>query len=177
MTAFARLAPPLRRLFTRIDEAEASDTTLRIAHAYWSMKRNAHVLPRLNEINLQELIACKSRLFLFEKRDEGEDWTLRFAGDRIRDEFTSRDGWPRLSSLANRRHAARLRRLFQSIEDRAMAVTATFSDHGRIVELFAAPLATHNQKVGAIFGGMALTATACPLTSPDPWRRQHRGAA
>ena len=56
MAGFARLAPPLRRLFIRFDEAEAADATLRIAHGYWNMKRDAHVLPRLTDISLDELI-------------------------------------------------------------------------------------------------------------------------
>ena len=177
MTTFARLAPPLRRLFIRFDEAEASDATLRIAHGYWTMKRDAHLLPRLSDINLLELIAYKSHLFLFEKHDGDEDWTLRFAGDHVRDELASRDGWPRLSSLADRRLAVRLRRLFRAIEDRAMAVSATFTSHGRTIEIFAAPLATTNHKAGAIFGGLAVTATTARPHAPVVRHRQHRGAA
>ncbi len=154
MATFARLAPPLRRLFIRFDEAEAADATLRTAHGYWNMKRDAHVLPRLADISLDELIAYKARLFLFEKHAD-DDWSLRFAGDRVRDGFVSRNGWPRLSSLTDRRMAVRLRRLFRYVEDRAMPVSATFTTHGRSVEIFAAPLATTRHKVGAILGGLA----------------------
>ena len=175
LTAFARLAPPLRRLFIRFDEAEAANDTLRTAHGYWNMKRNAHLLPALSDIRLDELVPYKSRLFLFEKHDDG-DWALRFAGDRVRDELRLRNGEPRLSALADRRLAARLRRLFRYIEDRAMAVSATFTAHGRTVEILAAPLGTNNQEVGAIFGGLAEIATARPLASPAK-QRQHKGAA
>ncbi len=168
MAGFARLAPPLRRLFIRFDEAEAADATLRIAHGYWNMKRDAHVLPRLTDISLDELIAYKSCLFLFEKH-EGGDWSLRFTGDRVRDEFVSRNGWPRLSSLVNRRLAVRLRRLFRHVEERTMPVSATFTARGRSVEIFVAPLSTARREVGAILGGLAGTGPArSPLSADRP---------
>lgn len=169
MATFARLAPQLRRLFIRFDEAEATDATLGTAHAYWNMKRGDHILPRLTDISLDELIAYKARLFLFEKHDDG-DWSLRFAGDRVRDEFVARDGWPRLSSLADRRLAVRLRRLFRYVAKRAMAVSATFVTHGHTAEILAMPLATANHRVGAIFGGLAGTVAAHPQSASTPHR-------
>lgn len=153
MTTLSLLPRPLRRLFSRIDAGGTRNPTLELALDHWRIKRGDKLWPRQSDIDAAQLGALSSHLFVFQRGAEGE-WTLKFAGDSARGILGVSAQRPGLSTLGNRRIAARLRLIFEWVGDTGEAVSASFISPERSGEILAAPLSTDGTKVEAIFGGI-----------------------
>lgn len=152
MTTLALLPGPLKRLFTKIDAAGTRERSLELALDHWRVKRCDRLWPKLTDIDAAQLGPFASHLFVFERR--GADWSLRFAGDAARTDLGAPAEEAALSTLADHRVAARLRRLFEWVEETGEAISASFVSPRQDAELLAAPLSGDGDKVEAIFGGI-----------------------
>lgn len=155
MTTLSLLPGPLKRLFAKIDAAATSDRSLELALDHWRIKRGDRLLPSPSDMDMQQLRPVASRLFLFERCGD-DDWTLRFAGEEVQSLLAPQSADAKLSALGNRRLAVRLRHLFQLVAQTAEIISATYIAHDQSGEILVAPLSTDGNKVGAVFGGIAL---------------------
>ena len=153
MTTLALLPGPLKRLFTRIDAAGTTEHSLEMALDHWRIRRGDRLLPSRSDIDVAQLGPFASHVFVFERCGKA-DWSLRFAGDMARKMLSPPVGEPSLSTLGNRRIAARLRLLFGWVEETGEAVSASFISPDQSGEILAAPLSSDGNKVGAVFGGI-----------------------
>jgi len=153
VTTLALLPEPLKRLFARIDAAGATERSLKMVLDHWRTKRGKRVFPGLSEIDVAQLGPLASHVFLFE-RCAKNDWSLKFAGDTAKQILNPPAHDPALSTLENHRIAARLRLLFEWVEQTAEAVSASFISHEQSGEILAAPLGADGKRVDAIFGGI-----------------------
>ena len=153
MTTLALLPASLKRLFARIDAAGTSEHSLELALDHWRIRRGERLFPSISDIDVEQLGPLASHLFVFERRSK-VDWSLRFAGDAARKILSPPVGEASLSTLKNRRIAARLRLLFGWVEETGEAVSASFISADQSGEILAAPLSSDGNKVEAIFGGI-----------------------
>jgi hypothetical protein len=153
VTTLSLLPSPLKRFFAKIDAAATSDRSLELALDHWRIKRGDRLLPKLSDIDMQQLAALASKLFLFEHCDE-DDWALRFAGKDAEDLVQPGPAGAKLSTLSNRRLAVRLRHLFQLVAQTAEIISASYIAHDQSGEILVAPLSTDGTEVGAVFGGI-----------------------
>jgi hypothetical protein len=120
---------------------------------HWRIKRGNRLYPSVADIDVAELGLFSSHVFMFERRGKS-DWRLRFAGDAAKLMLKSKGGEAMLSTLANRRIAARLRLLFDWAKETGEAVSASFISPDQSGEILVAPLSTDDNEVGAIFGSV-----------------------
>jgi hypothetical protein len=153
VTTLSLLPGPLRRLFSRIDAAGTRDRTLELALDHWRVKRGDRLWPRLSEIGVTELGPLASHVFVFQRGGKA-DWSLQFAGHSAKTILGVPTQSPALSTLENRRVAARLRLVFDWVGNTGEAVSASFISPDQAGEILAAPLGTDGKKVDAIFGGI-----------------------
>ena len=153
MTTLALLPGPLKRLFSRIDAAGTRDHALELALDHWRVKRGDRLWPRLSDMDMVQLGPLASHVFIFQRGGKA-DWSLQFAGDSAKKIFGPPTHKPALSTLENRRVAARLRLIFDWVGDTGEAVSASFVSPHQSGEILAAPLGSDGKKVDAIFGGI-----------------------
>jgi hypothetical protein len=153
MTTLSLLPGPLKRLFSRIDAAGTRDCTLELALDHWRVKRGDRLWPRLSDMGVAELGPLASHMFVFQRTDKA-DWSLQFSGDSAKAILGVPTQKPALSTLENRRVAARLTLIFDWVGDTGEAVSASFISPDQSGEILAAPLGTDGKKVDAIFGGI-----------------------
>jgi hypothetical protein len=151
MTTLALLPERLKRLFSRFDAAGAHERSLELALDHWQVKRGDRLWPKLTDIDAAELGPLASHLFIFER--SGNDWRLRFAGDAARRDLGAPVEEATLSGLADHRAAARLRRLFEWVEETGELISASFVSPHLDGEFLVAPLRSDGDKVEAVFGG------------------------
>lgn len=152
MTTLALLPERLKRLFSRFDAAGAREHSLELALDHWQVKRGDRLWPKVTELEPAQLGPLAPHLFIFER--SGDDWRLRFAGDVARTDLGAPAGDATLSSLADHRAAARLRRLFEWVEQTGELVSASFVSPHQDGEFLVAPLSDGGEKVEAVFGGV-----------------------
>lgn len=152
MTTLALLPERLKRLFSRFDAAGAQAHSLELALDHWQVKRGDRLWPKPADIDAAHLGPLAQHLFIFER--SGDDWRLRFVGDAARTALGAPAEDATLSSLADHRAAARLRRLFEWVEQTGELVSASFVSPHQDGELLVAPLSIDGKEVDAIFGGM-----------------------
>ncbi len=152
MTTLSLLPERLKRLFSRFDAAGAHERSLELALYHWQIKRGDQLWPKLTDIDAAQLGPLASHLFIFERG--GDDWRLRFAGDAARTDLGVPAEEATLSSLADHGAAARLRQLFEWVEQTGELVSASFVSPHQDGELLVAPLSSDGNKVEAIFGGI-----------------------
>jgi hypothetical protein len=104
-------------------------------------------------MDVPQLGPLASHVFIFKRRAKA-DWSLQFAGDSAKKILGVPGHEPALSTLENRRVAARLRLLFEWVADTGEAVSASFISPDQSGEILAAPLSTGGNKADAIFGGI-----------------------
>jgi hypothetical protein len=153
VTTLALLPGPLKRLFSRIDAAGTRDHTLELALDHWRVKRGDRLWPRLSDMDAAKLGQLASHVFIF-KRGAKAEWSLHFAGDSAKKILGVPAQAASLSTLENRRVAARLRLIFEWVGETGEAVSASFISPDQSGEILAAPLGTDGKKVDAIFGGI-----------------------
>jgi hypothetical protein len=153
VTTLSLLPGPLKRLFSRVDAAGTRDRTLALALDHWRVKRGDRLWPRLSDMGVGELGPTASHVFIFQRGGK-VDWSLQFAGDSAKAILGVPTQKPALSTLENRRVAARLRLIFDWVGDTGEAVSASFISPDQSGEILAAPLGTDGKKVDAIFGGI-----------------------
>ncbi len=153
MTTLALLPGPLKRLFSRIDAAGTTERSLEMALDHWRIKRGDRLFPSLSDIDVAQLGAFAAHVFVFERSGKA-DWSLRFAGEAAKPMLRPQSGEATLSTLVNRRIAARLRLLFGWAEETGEAISASFISPDQSGEILAAPLSTDVNKVQGIFGGI-----------------------
>lgn len=155
MTTLATVDPPLRRLFARLDFApRPSQKSLSDLLAMWEELRGASVAPDFTRAEN----AAPFSAFVFERDEDGRDFLLRRASLGLERLTGFADPGGRLSASPDLRHAARLRRLFQTVVTAGEPVLAEFSAEGPedaslVVDLLAAPLADSNGRIAGILGG------------------------
>ena len=154
MTTLSLLPGPLKRLFSRIDAAGTRDQTLELALDHWRVKRGDRLWPRPSDMAVPELGPLASHTFIFQR--DGDDWTLQFAGESATRILKPPAHKPAVSTLENRRVAARLRLIFEWVGETGEAVSASFLSPEQSGEILAAPLGADSDKVDAIFGGIVL---------------------
>jgi hypothetical protein len=106
-------------------------------------------------MDVAKLGPLASHVFIF-KRGAKAEWSLQFAGDAAKAILGVPAQAASLSTLENRRVAARLRLIFEWVGETGEAVSASFIAPDQSGEILAAPLGTDGKKVEAIFGGMVL---------------------
>jgi hypothetical protein len=153
MTTLSLLPGPLKRLFSRIDAAGTTERPLEMALDHWRIKRGDRLYPSLSDIDVGELGAFATHVFVFERKGK-TDWSLRFAGEAAKPMLRAEGGEATLSTLANRRIAARLRLLFGWTVETGEAISAGFTSPEQSGEILVAPLSTDGKEVRAIFGGL-----------------------
>jgi ribose-phosphate pyrophosphokinase len=153
VTTLALLPASLKRLFARIDAAGTSEPSLQTALDHWRIRRGERLWPSPSDIEVGQLGPLSSHLFIFERRGEA-DWNLRFVGDAAKSLLGPPSREPALSTLENRRLAARLRLLFGWVEETGEAVSATFISPDQSGEILVAPLSGDGKEVEAVFGGI-----------------------
>jgi hypothetical protein len=153
VTALSLLPEPLKRLFSRIDAAGTRDRSLELALDHWRVKRGDQLWPRPSDMDVGQLGELTSHVFVFQQGGKA-DWDLQFAGDSAKRILGPPPHKPALSTLKNRRVAARLRLIFDWVADTGEAVSASFISPDQSGEILAAPLGTDGKKVDAIFGGI-----------------------
>jgi hypothetical protein len=151
MTTLALLPERLKRLFSRFDSAGAHERSLKLALDHWEVKRGDRLWPRLADVSPAQLGALAPHLFMFER--SGDDWRLRFVGDAAKTDLGAATDDTTLSSVADHRAAARLRRLFEWVEQTGELVSASFVSPHQDGEFLVAPLSDGGDKVEAVFGG------------------------
>jgi hypothetical protein len=104
-------------------------------------------------MDVPQLGPLASHIFIFQRLAKA-DWSLQFAGDSAKKILGVPGHEPALSTLENRRIAARLRLLFEWVADTGEAVSASFISPDQSGEILAAPLSTGGNKADAIFGGI-----------------------
>lgn len=153
MTTLSLLPGPLKRLFSRFDAGGTSEHSLEMALDHWRIKRGNRLYPSVADIDVVQLGTFAPHVFVFERSGKA-DWRLRFAGEAAKPMLRPQSGEATLSTLANRRIAARLRLLFGWAEETGEAVSASFISPDQSGEILVAPLSTDGNKVGAIFGSI-----------------------
>lgn len=153
VTTLALLPGRLKRLFSRIDAAGTRDRTLELVLDHWRVKRGARLWPKQSDMDVAQLGELKSHVFIFQ-RGAKADWSLQLAGDSAKRILGVPAQQPTLSTLENRRIAARLRLIFDWVGETGEAVSASFISPDQSGEILAAPLGTDDKKVEAIFGGV-----------------------
>ncbi len=153
MTTLSLLPGPLKRLFAKIDAAATSDHSLELALDHWRTKRGDRLLPSLSDMDMKQLGPLASHLFIFERCSKA-DWKVRFAGDAAKQLLGARASESTLSELENRRLAARLRLLFEWVEETGEAVSATFISPDQSGEILVAPLSGDGKTIEAVYGGV-----------------------
>jgi hypothetical protein len=153
VTTLSLLPGPLKRLFSRFDAGGTSERSLEMALDHWRIKRGNRLYPTVADIDVDELGVFSSHVFMFERSGKS-DWRLRFAGDAAKPMLQPKGGEPTLSTLANRRIAARLRLLFDWAKETGEAVSASFISPDQSGEILVAPLSTDGNEVRAIFGSI-----------------------
>ncbi len=155
MTTLAVVAPPLRRLFSRLDFAPRPlQKSLSDLLAIWEELRGASVAPDLTRAEQ----SAPANAFVFEGDEDGRDFLLRRASLGLERLTGLGLAGERLSASPDLRHAARLRRLFQTVVTAGEPVLAEFSAEGLddaslVVDLLAAPLADSKGRTIGILGG------------------------
>ncbi|HLC09455.1 MAG TPA: PAS domain-containing protein [Methyloceanibacter sp.] len=153
MTTLALLPGPLKRLFSRFDAAGTRDHALELALDHWRVRRGDRLLPRMSDMDVAQLGPLASHVFVFQ-RGAKADWSLQLVGDSAKRILGPPAHEPALSTLENRRVAARLRLIFEWVSNTGEAVSASFISPDQSGEILAAPLGTDGKKVDAIFGGI-----------------------
>ena len=158
MTTLAVVDPPLRRLFSRLDFAPRPlQKGLSDLLAIWEELRGASVAPELARAENRRLPTPSSS----NATRTGGIFFLRRASLGL-ERLTGLDlAGGRLSASPDLRHAARLRRLFQTVVTAGEPVLAEFSAEGLddaslVVDLLAAPLADSKGRTIGILGGCEL---------------------
>jgi hypothetical protein len=152
MTTLALLPERLKRLFSRFDAAGAHEHSLELALDHWQVKRGSRLWPKVTDLDPAQLGPLAPHLFIFER--SGDDWRLRFAGEAARTNLGVPAEEATLSRLADHRAAARLRRLFEWVEQTGELVSANFVSPHQDGEFLVAPLSESGDKVEAVFGGI-----------------------
>ena len=111
MTTLSLLPGPLKRLFSRFDAGGTTERSLEMALDHWRIKRGNRLYPSVADIDVAQLGTFAPHVFVFERSGKA-DWSLRFAGEAAKTMLRPQSGEATLSTLANRRIAARLRLLF-----------------------------------------------------------------
>lgn len=144
-------AAHLARLFSRLHAADASDPLLRLAFEFWRAKRGSRLMPTASDVSPgpDSIVA---HVFAFKRRMNGK----RPARAQRPPFFW--DWAPGAKSYRNcSRHAARLRRLFETVAETAEPLAAAFElrvKQGRRqwIEVLAAPLSSKGHDVDGIYG-------------------------
>ena len=158
MTSFQALAPPLARLFIRIDSAGATDPGLKLALDYWRARRNARTLPSKRDLLILPEEIAEIAFVALPLPSRKNDWRLTRMGTKAFEVLKPSEPMGLLSKLGNRPAAVRLRRLLRLVSDTGEPVAALFdlaNGTGKFeVEILAAPLASDHQ-IEAIFCSIA----------------------
>lgn len=152
MTTMALTEPPLKRLFERLDFAPQPTTLeLDIVHQRWEAARAGAIAPRRQAIVFSE--QDRGALdTLFVHRFEGDAAVLTEGETAAKTLLGACRVGDRLSEAANRRGAARLRRLLKEARRSGQAVLAQYTsiEHGRdraVVELLVTPLSEDGRTI------------------------------
>ncbi|WP_114520774.1 hypothetical protein [Altererythrobacter sp. ZODW24] len=159
MTELARTPANLRRLFKRVDLAPIpTDEVLGRSLEMWRSQRGDKLAPHENDILLNLTSELRSHSMIAEALpEEGRDFALGAIGSKA--EAMLGGSETRLTRIAERRIAARLRHLFYLAITRGEAVDVQFFDRGKSYEAFAAPVASDS----------GVPALLCTFRS-DEWR-------
>jgi ribose-phosphate pyrophosphokinase len=157
MTEMALTAPPLRRLFDRLDyAARPQQSSLKEALAFWRGQRGSALAPCFETGSASQLPAG---VFLCRMVEGGRDLIMERNSPETR-QLLGASG-ERIGSARNRRHAVRLRRLFQAVIQAGEPVAAEFSadDAKRrvIVDIVAAPIMGAEGKIDGVLGAISLS--------------------
>jgi ribose-phosphate pyrophosphokinase len=172
MTELARTPPALRRLFDIVDMAphpheDAVAQSLRL----WKEKSGNRLAPDLADLAVDETAKVREHSLVAEPLAGESDFFVSSIGDAIRGTLRLRPEQFRLSEMANRHMAVRLRRLFRMILDLGEPVVVRFvdyEDHPALAnfEVFAAPV-----MLGSVRNG--LFCTIAWRSVPGPLRFRH----
>ncbi len=158
MTTLATVDPPLRRLFARLDFAPRPlQQSLSDLLAIWEDLRGASVAPAMRRAEE----AAPANAFVFERDEAGRDFVLRRLSLGLEHLTGLSEAGAPLSASPDLRHAARLRRLFETVVATGEPVLAEFSAEGPgdeelVVDLLAAPLAEPGGRIAGVLGGCEL---------------------
>lgn len=156
MTEFQATSAPLKRLFYEVDlaarpQSEAAKKMLEL----WRERRADRLAPDQSVLATELQAPVANHVFFARPVETSRVFLISASGDRARDLLGSCEGEIRLDAVANRRIAARARRLFQVVLRRSEPVSVRFRLHPpgqpeSDVELAAAPIAMSDGTIGLV---------------------------
>lgn len=171
MTTFQETAPPLRRLFERLDWApQPRRAPLADILATWREARAGRLHPTLAEFTGDRL---PPGAFVFRRDAAADDYALVAGADALSPLSEGSHAGDPLSGLDDRRIAVRLRRLFDAVREAGEPVLGAFARerHGEEIgraEILALPLAGDDPHAVA---GVLAAVDARPVAALHPAHR------
>ncbi|QXX73331.1 ribose-phosphate pyrophosphokinase [Methylovirgula sp. HY1] len=163
MTTLALTDPPLKRLFERLDYApRPRDVALAALLAHWRVLRNGYIAPTEAALARDKLGLAARQAFRFRSGAAARSYILAEGATALMPLLGRCEIGKPLTAVENLRAAARLRRLFDTVQKAGEPVLAEFTlYHGensaKHVEILAAPLAAGDEpSATSIFGGIAI---------------------
>jgi ribose-phosphate pyrophosphokinase len=158
MTTLSYLSPSMRRLFTRVDAADATAQELKLAFHFWRDRRDGRLMPSKTDfVRLPD--SFSKDCFIAEPiSHKPRDWNLNRIGSSARSSLEGEVLQVDLSKLKDPRVAVRLRRLFEMVTETGEPLSAVFGlrnkNNAREIEIFAAPVSNNDPSVIQIFGAI-----------------------
>ena len=162
MTMMAETNPALLRLFERVDSApKPSNEGLAALLEDWQQKRANVTIPLMPAFADEQQEHRSQSYSLFEiVADDARDYSLRHSNDALNAFLGARQADHRLKRVPERRAAARLRRLLDTVRASGEPLLALFEFEGpfkrrSLVEVLVAPLSKDGRTVAGFVCGLA----------------------
>ncbi len=178
MTTMALTAAPLKRLFGRLDFSPTPlQPVLKAVLEEWKVAGRRRIAPSWPAVRFPAASGAAKDVFVFRRVQGERDYALVSGSEAGGALLGSRDIDSRLTTAKNRRHAVRLRRLFDEVRrlGQPMLAEFTFIESGRdraMIEILAAPLSDDGATIDSV-----LCAVSTSPFARGAFAHSHRVAA
>lgn len=178
MTTMALTAAPLKRLFARLDFSPAPlQPVLKAVLEQWRLAGRGKIAPSWPAVRFPAPSVAAKDVFVFQRMEGERDYALVDGAEAGGTLLGPCDIDSRLTNAKNRRHAVRLRRLFDEVRRVGQPVLAQFTliQDGRdqaMIEILAAPLSDDGTVIDSI-----LCAASATRFAMGAFAHSHRVAA
>jgi ribose-phosphate pyrophosphokinase len=163
MTTMALTAPPLKRLFERLDFSPTpTQKVLKVVMEQWKLAGRGVVAPLRSAVSFPEGSEAAKRIFVYRVVEGERDYILVEGAKASATLLGPCEGGSRLRAAKNRRQAVRLRRLFDEARRCGQPVLAqcTLVEEGRdraAIEILAAPLSENGTAIDSILCAVSIS--------------------
>jgi ribose-phosphate pyrophosphokinase len=163
MTTMALTAPPLKRLFERLDFSPTpTQKVLKAVLEQWKVAGRGTVAPSRSAVSFPEASEAAKRIFVYRVVEGERDYILVDGAKASATLLGPCEGKSRLRAAKNRRHAVRLRRLFDEARRCGQPVLAQYTlvEEGRdraLIEILAAPLSENGKAIDSILCAVSIS--------------------